>query len=356
VLASCLSGATIPDLPKYPTSSSVTRQATAEEILAYARSVYIPLVTAANAVGISAALAAPRALMGALKAVAEGPLKGREEPDDAAAGWERRRAEAAHARGRQRRGGGMSGVEHRVAGLTRRAALACCGAVAVIGPQGCGSIQTYRYKLALEADVNGVIRRGFNVLEFGFGVSRRMANSGGSGEALSMDLGQGQRPLIALVRRRPQFDERHKLIRAPENAWGEIGVGPQSFAKLYGLRDVYLDQHTGEMVGFDKLLRQRGPRDYPASHLPDLVTFANIKDPLTVMEVDCENPGDALQCDFTWKRITLEITDEPLTTGIDKKLPWLDRIHKAGTRLDGEKYLSTSDTPASRIGGGAFKR
>ncbi len=61
------------------------------------------------------------------------------------------------------------------------------------------------------------------------------------------------------------------------------------------------------------------PKDYPL-----LVTFTDITDPKTVREVDPENLAATFGPGVSLKRITLEITDEPMTEGrIERVLGWL---------------------------------
>lgn len=77
------------------------------------------------------------------------------------------------------------------------------------------------------------------------------------------------------------------------------------------------------LEGRDEFARQRGARDLKPFQLPMLVTFADVADPKTVEQVDPENPGAALGCDFKWQRMTIEVTDEPITTEIEERLGWL---------------------------------
>jgi hypothetical protein len=64
------------------------------------------------------------------------------------------------------------------------------------------------------------------------------------------------------------------------------------------------------------------------------VTFADIKDPKTVIEVDPNNLQATLGPGVSWNEITLESTDAPITTGIRAKLPWIPAYHNR--MLDGD--------------------
>ena len=68
--------------------------------------------------------------------------------------------------------------------------------------------------------------------------------------------------------------------------------------------------------------RRKGPADLPTELIPMLVTFRDIADPKSVERVDPNNLAAAFGPGVTLKRATLEITDQPITTGIEKRLPW----------------------------------
>jgi hypothetical protein len=84
------------------------------------------------------------------------------------------------------------------------------------------------------------------------------------------------------------------------------------------------------------LARMRGPRRISRADLPDLVTFADVNNPNSVIEVDRNNLQATLGANIAWDEITLESTDEPVTTGIKAKLPWLPTYYDK--MLDGHHY------------------
>jgi hypothetical protein len=90
------------------------------------------------------------------------------------------------------------------------------------------------------------------------------------------------------------------------------------------------------MANVSRLAHMRGPHRITPSDLPDLVTFADINDPETVIEVDPNNLQATLGPGVSWNEITLEFTDEPTTTGIEAKLPWLSAHYRG--MLDGRHY------------------
>ena len=67
--------------------------------------------------------------------------------------------------------------------------------------------------------------------------------------------------------------------------------------------------------------------DIPRSHYPLLVTFTDIIDPTTVKVVDPDNLAETFGPGASLKRITLEITDEPVTEGkIESVLGWWNNL------------------------------
>jgi hypothetical protein len=181
---------------------------------------------------------------------------------------------------------------------------------------GCGRTESYRYKLTLGVNTPEGVKRGSSVVEVLFydvSIPARGTMHKLRGEALYLDLGPGARPLIALLTSQlhPKYGK--------ELRWsGDAGPSDNLLSQLYGLElsDVILNYVS-------TIARMRGPRAITPNDLPDLVTFADINDPKSVIEVDPSNLQATLGSNVTWNEITIESTDEPITKGIDLKLPWL---------------------------------
>ena len=86
-----------------------------------------------------------------------------------------------------------------------------------------------------------------------------------------------------------------------------------------------------------RIARMRGPRAITPADLPDLVTFADINDPKSVIEVDPNDLQATPGPNITWNEITLESTNEPITRSIRTKLPWLPKYVAENLRLDGSQ-------------------
>ena len=212
--------------------------------------------------------------------------------------------------------------------LIRLAMVALLG----LGLAGCGRSESYRYKLTMAVNTPDGVKRGSNVTEWDFwevSIPERGTPHRLRGEALYLDLGPGKRPLIALLT--------SHLHEKPHQGVIWDWSGGHLLFQLYGL------QSSNFMDDNARLARMRGPRKITQADLPDLVTFADVNDPKSVIEVDPNNLQATLGQDITWNEITLEVTDELFTTGIEKKLPWLPAYFKKNFRLDGSQFGSRRD-------------
>ncbi|MEA2969748.1 MAG: hypothetical protein QOE78_3009 [Alphaproteobacteria bacterium] len=160
------------------------------------------------------------------------------------------------------------------------------------------------------------------------------------GEALYLDLGPGARPLVALLtsQLRPTYGKEQRWTR-------DAGPGVRTLSRLYEQ-----SPSPDYMDDVPRIARMRGPRKITTADLPDLVTFADINDPKSVIEVDPNDLQATLGPNMAWHEITLESTDEPITKDIKTRLPWLPAYYYG--MLDGARYrdkntlantLSTAD-------------
>ncbi|MGY3582092.1 hypothetical protein ACVIGB_000985 [Bradyrhizobium sp. USDA 4341] len=206
---------------------------------------------------------------------------------------------------------------------------------------GCGRSESYRYKLTLAVNTPDGIRRSSSVTEWDFwevSIPARGTPHRLRGQALYLDLGPGARPLIALL-------TSHLHEKPGGVIWDWSGAGLLS--RFYGLptgfgnADAFLDWVA-------RLSHERGPVTITPNDLPDLVTFADVNDPMSVIEVNPNDLQETLGKNVTWNEITLDMTDEPVTTSIKSKLPWLSEYRAKNFRLDGSKY-GTNRTIANQL-------
>ncbi|WP_271597391.1 hypothetical protein [Bradyrhizobium sp. CCBAU 45384] len=158
------------------------------------------------------------------------------------------------------------------------------------------------------------------------------------GQALYLDLGPGMRPLIALLTSRL-----HRKYDAEIRWTEEEGPGTVLMLQAYGeswSRDL--------MDNLPRVARLRGPRQIAPKDLPDLVTFADVNDPSSVIAVDRNNVQASLGANITWNEIAIEGTDDPITKGIEQKLSWITTYFENNLRLDGSS-LTREETLANRL-------
>ena len=206
----------------------------------------------------------------------------------------------------------------------------------VVTLAGCGRSEGYRYKLTLAINTPDGVRRGSTVTErvyWEVSIPARGTPHKLRGEALYLDLGPGARPLIALL-------TSHLHLKGGMTYW-DWGAG-DLLSRLYGLPTEF-GNDAAFMDHIARLGRMRGARRITPADLPDLVTFADINDPKSVIEIDPNNLQATLGPNITWNEITLEMTDEPITTGIEKKLPWIPEYFEKNLRLDGTDHGAKRD-------------
>jgi len=211
-------------------------------------------------------------------------------------------------------------------------------ALMAIGLAGCGRSESYRYKLTLAVETPDGIKQGSSVVDVMFydvSFPERGTMHTLHGEALYLDLGPGKRPLIALLTRqlRDASMRRGEYMRDFEERvrWNrDAGPGTRWLCQLYGFApsEDYMDD-------VPRIARMRGAREIAPTDLPDLVTFADVNDPKTVIEVDPNDLEATLGPGVAWNKVTLESTDEPVTKGIEQKLTWLPGYFQNNLLLDG---------------------
>ena len=178
-----------------------------------------------------------------------------------------------------------------------------------------------------------------------------IVDSGGStvkrrvqGEAVIIDLPGGQTAYALLTRPdnadyaqfAPGMALSPHIPKAPVP--GEAGQAIKDYKEEHARSQ---DSFGDAADGLQQMVKVKGPRDLPRTlpprngrppmqAWPMFVSFGDPKDPKSVREVSPESIGVS--------RITIEITDEDVTTGIEKRLGWLPEYY--GRQLSGERFQS----------------
>jgi hypothetical protein len=182
----------------------------------------------------------------------------------------------------------------------------------------------YRYRLTVEVDTPEGVKAGSSVIQVEQSLGGA-ASAGGlaggqiyyrvRGEAVAVDL-PGGRTLFALLRSDNDIEWSAHVMQ---------GLAPKTQGEPWA-------------KSFDNVLlinkKVEVPRMWPAnatlperSAYPMLVTFGDESDPTSVAEIDPDDLAATFGKGVKLKRITAELTDDPVTTGIEKRLGWLPNYY-----------------------------
>jgi len=192
---------------------------------------------------------------------------------------------------------------------------------------GCGRRPpeaSYRYKLTLSVNTPGGAKTASTVVEDDYPTSHLPYST--TGQALYLDLGPGKKPLIALLghlRRQWEVNGKHAVwgYDSPLNIiWRACGMGVSGHDDVEDIR----------------LINARCNDAYQltAADLPDLVTFADVNDPKSLQLVDPNDLQATLGADVSWKSMSIVLTKEPITSGIEQNLKWIGRMRSPGFNID----------------------
>jgi hypothetical protein len=198
---------------------------------------------------------------------------------------------------------------------------------------------TLRYRLTLEAEVDGQRRTGSGVIEVTYAqnndpISRSAFSIGVRGEAVVLDL-SARGTLFALLK--GDTDSRsgaeYIVLRAFNFSGGALPLP------------------VGD--GLSKVKRLSGKVELPLTSLPLLVHFRDLNDPKTVEKVDPLDIEKSFSAGTKLVRATIEIvsagvwpfsrygvTGEPITKGLDAKLIWLNHLDRYDS-IPGNPFSTT---------------
>jgi hypothetical protein len=220
---------------------------------------------------------------------------------------------------------------------------------------GCGLVKTYptyHYRLTVEVDTPQGVRSGSSVIEVKsseVGTTLGGAGAEARGEAVAVDLPGGQ-TLFALLRSEAEVGWAAGAMSLVTPFPGSDGNPKHDFA-----RSVTAIRANTKLNIVPRTVPGYYPPDPPRSGYPMLVRFGDVRDPKSVAKVDPDHLDASFGSGVTLRRITLQLTDDPMTNGIEKRLGWLGDYHRRNARLNGSTKIaiSTNDL-ADNLGSGNF--
>lgn len=148
--------------------------------------------------------------------------------------------------------------------------------------------------------------------------------------------------LMPLVRRAQRSESDNWM---GQNQSGDLDLRARDHQAMVAIEG---PQELRRRVPVDELRRHSGSGDPDFPAWPMFVTFTDPSNPRTVREVSPESIGV--------ERITIEITDEDVTEGIEERLGWLPKYYDRN--LSGSRIESLKDQQANgisaRLGAGSF--
>ncbi|MCB2077622.1 MAG: hypothetical protein KDE55_07980 [Novosphingobium sp.] len=216
--------------------------------------------------------------------------------------------------------------------------------LALIFLSACKSnVSEYRFEMTVEVETPDGLKTGSSVYAVRAGNKTRLTSEEGTrslsqrGEAVAVDVAPGK-TLFALLKTNAH--------------WGDVAslsmqaLDPR-FTKRY------------DSVGTAARLAARDATAPPAivdpAIYPMLVTFTDIDDPTSVQLVDPDDLAATFGDGYALKRITVRITDAPVTTEIERRLGWLETVGKTrGTLVENPPRLLKDAAPKDFITPGEF--
>lgn len=184
-------------------------------------------------------------------------------------------------------------------------------------------LPNYRYKLTVEVDTPEGVRTGSSVIEV---IKPWRPRSRSRGQAVVVDLPTEQ-ALFVLLRSENMQDWSDKAMVPAFPRIDKSGDEEADVAKLLAAAS-----KMGR-VALPRRWELTGPLD-TMDHTPIMVRFRDKMDPMTVEKVNPDDLAVTFGPGFALRGIFIEITDQPVTIGLEKRLGWLDDLKRYRTNPD----------------------
>lgn len=170
---------------------------------------------------------------------------------------------------------------------------------------------TYRFRMTVEVDTPEGLKAGSSVYQVSAADGPRTLPEASirwrkvRGEAVAVDLPEG-RTLFALLKTRNQS-----------------GDDNLAYLSMKTLDPAYRNDWTESARRITERQGIISPAEVVSADYPMLVTFTDIADPTSVALVDPADLAATFGERVSLRRVVVELTDDPATTGIEKRLNWL---------------------------------
>jgi hypothetical protein len=217
------------------------------------------------------------------------------------------------------------------------------GALTALFVAGCTQYPkyVYRFKMTIEIDTPDGVRSGYSVYEVTAQKHAKLLPEARArsrdvrGEAVAVDLPDGK-TVFALLK--------------TMNGLGDNSLAHLSMATLDpAYKNDWVVSARRIAVG-DGI---QSPAEVAPENYPMLVMFRNPADPASVVKVDQYDLVASFGAGYNLKAITVQVTDEPVTTGIEKRLGWLPQYY--GKMLDGDT-INRSQELANNLSKNSFQQ
>jgi hypothetical protein len=166
---------------------------------------------------------------------------------------------------------------------------------------------TYRYRLTIELQTPEGVRSGSGVIEVS--TTKKATWVPQTGGIISSI--RGEAVYVDLDSRGILF-----ILLSGEKDSDAASIARRAFASL-------LPKSPDPTVVYDALSKLRADAELRPHELPMVVTFNDLADPKSVRLVRSDDLQATFGPDVRLIHAKIELTREPITTGIEQKLPWL---------------------------------
>ena len=167
----------------------------------------------------------------------------------------------------------------------------------------------YRYRLAVNIEVDGKMYSGSSVIEVKWTGGPVFADGGPFGPSV-----KGQAVLVDLVDRGvvvATLVNGEDYGPAKDGALGALWIAAEAFGNHSTVKEI------------PRLPELRGKRDLALDKLPRFLWFSNPQDPTTAKKFLMQDIAATLGPSSRFAGATVEITDDPIVIDIRQKLSWL---------------------------------